>query len=211
MTDAVWLVRGHWENIRGWLPFEAPQDTEKVPDEFLDASWRIRRGQFLPADRFPIDNYPRKNDDEGAHRQRIPQIFFNGLIFICKESADVLRRFDLDEGTLYPTRRWHPNRATQVPGEFFYLSQGNEKDAFLRERSPEAAPRPGGRWSPPPNPVDNQLAFSTAVLDGPDIWWDKQVAWYFFISDRLARALKDAGIAEDWNLLRCRVIKDQGH
>lgn len=59
---------------------------------------------------------------------------------------------------------------------------------------------------PPINPVDNQLAFSTVVLDRPDIWWDRMIAEYFFISDRLACALKDAGIAKDWKLLRCRVI-----
>lgn len=140
------------------------------------------------------------------HRKRIPQIFSNGFYFVRSESAEILRRFDLGQGALYPTQLWHPDRKTPVPGECFYLSQGNRKDAFLLERSPEAERIPGDRWLPPPNPVGNELMFSEAALIGPDIWWDPKIAAYYFISNRLAQALKQARLARDWMLLRCPVI-----
>lgn len=207
-TDYIWLVRGHWENVRGWRPFEAPEDTERVPDEMLTAMRLSKIGHFFPADRFPTDNYPRRNDDEGAHRKRVPQIFSSGFIFLSGESASILRQFDMGQGALYPTRLWHPDRVTAVPGEYFYLSQGNMKDAFLKERSPEAFDWPGGKWTLPPNPVDGQLVFSRVALEGPDIWWDKQIANNFFISDRVAKALKRNEISEDWKLLRCPVMAE---
>lgn len=203
--EYIWLVRGHWENTRGWRPFEAPQETEKIPDEILAAMKLTSVGHFLPAERFPTDNYPRRNDNEGAHRKHQLQIFSNGFVFVSGKSADVLRRFDLGEGALYPTRLWHPDRVVRVPGEFFYLSQGNRKDAFLKERSPEARDWPGGRFIPPSDPTADQLVFSKAALAGPDIWWDVKIAEYFFISDHLASALRQAGVSKDWQLLRCQV------
>ena len=212
--SCIWLVQGHYlpENARGWLPFEAPADSETVPEEILEAIRLTEHGHFLPREHFPTDNYPRKNDDEGAHRKRIPQIFSNGFIFVSKESANVLRHFDLGEGALYPVRLWHPDRVTPVPGEYFYLSQGNRKNAFLPEHSPNARKiyRDRDLWWPVPNPEDDQLVFSIASLDGPDVWWDDRIMSYFFISDRLAQALLQAGIARDWQLLRCPVVAKRG-
>jgi hypothetical protein len=209
-TPCIWIVRGHYDlrNSRGWLPFEAPSDTERCPEEIIEAMELTERGHFLPQSRFPADNYPRSNDNEGAHRMRFPQIFSAGFFFLRKESADILRRFDLGEGALYPTRLWHPDRKTPVLGEYFYLSQGNKKDAFLLEQSPMADSFPGKKWWLPPNPIHDQLVFSEAALNGPDIWWDSQIAHYFFISDQLAQALKKAKLVRDWMLLRCPVFSN---
>lgn len=211
-TNCIWLVQGHYspENARGWLPFEAPADSETVPEEILEAIRLTEHGHFVSLERLPTDNYPRRDDNEGAHRQRIPQIFSNGFIFLSKESADIVRTFDLGEGALYPTRLWYPDRNTQVPGEYFYLSQGNRKNAFLPERSPNARKiyKSQDLWWPVPNPEDNQLVFSVAALAGPDVWWDERIMSYFFISDRLARALTHAGVARDWQLLRCSVVEE---
>lgn len=214
MTDSesnahcIWLVRGHGHtsNLRGWRPFEAPMDTESVPEEILEAMQLAKRGYFLPQDRFPTDNYPRRDDRPGAAHERIPAIFSNGFAFVTKASADVLRQFDMGDGALYPTRLWHRDKTTPVPGEFFYLNQGNVKDAFLLERSPLARRTSIGTYTTPPNPTDDQLCFSTAALSGPDIWWDRQISFDFFISDRLARALREAKLSHDWMLLRCPII-----
>ena len=204
----IWLVDGHdvFENARGWLPFEAPADTEATPDEIIQAIRLTMEGHFLPPERFPPNNYPRRNDGVGAHRKRIPQMFSNGFTFLREESAEVVRQFDLGEGALYPTRLWHPDRTTMVPGRYFYLSQGNRKNAFLKDRSPEAYKFPGNRWRLPPNPTHDQLVFSAAALEGPDLWWDDSIGVHFFISDRLAQALKQAKLDRDWKLLRCPVV-----
>jgi len=123
------------------------------------------------------------------------------------ESAGILKKFNLGEGALYPTRHWHPDRETRVQGKFYYLSQGNRKAAFLIERSPEVETFAADRWTLPPIPSDDQLVFSDSVLAGPDIWWDKSIASYFFISSRIVQALRAESLAEDWHLLRCPVVE----
>jgi hypothetical protein len=201
-------VQGHKkpENSRGWRPFEAPADTEATPDEIREAIRLTQEKNFLPPQRFPTDNFPRSDESVGAHRKRIPQMFSNGFIFLREESAEVVRQFDLGEGALYPTRLWHPDRTTMVSGRYFYLSQGNRKNAFLKDHSPDAYKASKEFWMPPINPRDDQLFFAAAALEGPDLWWDESLVFYFFISDRLAQALKRAKLDRDWHLLRCPVV-----
>ncbi|WP_269582887.1 hypothetical protein [Roseibium sp. Sym1] len=205
----IWLVRGHKDprNVRGWCSFETPEDTERTPKAELSAIRKTKAGLYLPASQFPKDNYPLPSDSVGAHLERVPQIFSSGFFFLSGESAEVLQKFDMGDGALHSTRLWCPDRKSRVPGEFFYLSQGNRKDGFLVELSPDAKPFGKNRWTLPPIPSDDQLFFSERVLNGPDIWWDKSIASYFFVSDRLAIALREVGHAEDWHLLRCLVVE----
>lgn len=205
MTDnaCIWVVQGHEDvrNLRGWRSFASPTPDD-VPEAEVAFVRRNKSGEFLPREAFPEDSYAGWDE----HKERVPQIFHSGFYYVRAESAAVLRQFDLRRGALYPTRLWHPGRTTPVPVEVFYLSQGNKKNAFLLDRSPLAYRFPNAKWTLPPNPVDDQLVFSEAGLQGPDIWWDVSIARFYFISDRLARALRDAGVDEDWMLLRCPVV-----
>lgn len=112
----------------------------------------------------------------------------------------------MGEGALYPVRLWHPDRETQVPGDFFYLSQGNKKDAFLRELSEGfdqmAQDMLSVHWR---RPKPAKLVFSKEALGGPDLWWDETIYGDFFISDRLKRALDERGLSADWHLMRCSI------
>lgn len=207
-AECVWCVRGgDITNVRGWRSFEA-DEADNEPEHILDAVRLINAGGVVEPKRFPADLKPMKYDN--AHRQRIPQMFSSGYLFVTQPSADILRLFDLGNGCLVPVRLWHPDRTTQVQGEFFYLNQGNRKDAFLPEMSPQAYKPYKSRevWRLPPNPVNDQFTFSTAALGGPDMWWDERILRVFFISDRLAQALRAAKVARDWKLLRCPVVKD---
>jgi hypothetical protein len=205
----IWLVQGHWlpQNTRGWRSFETSVETHEMPEEQISAVRKTKAGLFLPASQFPKDNYPLPGNQVSAHLERVPQIFSSGFFFLSGESAEVLQKFDMGDGALHSTRLWYPDRKNRVPGEFFYLSQGNRKDGFLVELSPDAKPFGKNRWTLPPIPFDDQLFFSERVLNGPDIWWDKSIASYFFVSDRLASALREVGHAEDWHLLRCLVVE----
>ncbi|WP_141687901.1 hypothetical protein [Stappia indica] len=208
----IWLVQGHGiVNARGWVPHEEFENGGKTPEPILEAMRLTKAGWFLPQDRFPTDNYPLPNSYPSAHEERVPQIFTNGFIFLAGESAEVVQSSDMGEGALYPVRLWHPDRKTLMPGEFFYLSQGNRKDAFLQERSDKEGidAMSHGRWlvrivrARPP-----LLLFSESALRGPDIWWDKSIYKHFFISDRLKRALDQRHLSRDWHLVRCPVVLD---
>ena len=210
----IWLVQGHGiVNSRGWVPREEFENGGRTPEPILEAMGQTEIGWFLPQDRFPTDNYPLPNSHPSAHEERVPQIFSNGFIFLAGESAEVVRSFDMGKGALYPVRLWHPDGKTPMPGEFFYLSQGNKKGAFLRERSDEKGldAMSQGRWlvrvvrarAP-------RLLFSESALEGPDIWWDKSIYIHFFISDRLKRALDQRRLSRDWHLVRCPVVTEEG-
>jgi hypothetical protein len=201
----VWCVRGAEDSthIRGWRSFLA-DEADNEPESVLEVVRLSKRGHFVEPRRFPSDLKPMRYGN--AHRQRALQIFSSGYAFVSQPSADILRQFDLGNGNLVPVRLWHPDRKTQVPGEFFYLNQGNRKDAFLPDKSQAYKPyKARDVWRLLPNPVDDQLVFSSSALEGPDIWWDERFLYYFFISNRLAMALKAAKVARDWGLLRCPI------
>ena len=206
----IWLVQGSTalENMRGWRSRETFENGGRTPEPILKAMRQTTVGWFLPQDRFPTDNYPRPEHYPPAHEQPAPQIFSNGFIFLAGESAEVVRSFDMGEGALYPARLWYPDGKTLMPGEFFYLSQGNKKDALLLEKSVNLRQQPGtGRWHVSMARPQKPLAvFSRAALEGPDLWWDECIASDFFISDRLKRALDQRRLSKDWHLVRCPVV-----
>ncbi|WP_428697461.1 hypothetical protein [Stappia sp.] len=205
----IWLVQGHGiVNSRGWRSRETFENGGRTPEPILEAVRQTKVGWFLPQDRFPTDNYPLPNSHPSAHKRRVPQIFSNGFIFLAGESAEVVRSFDMGKGALYPVRLWHPDGKTPMPGAFFYLSQGNRKDALLLEKSVNLRQQPGsGRWRVSTARPQKPLAvFSGAALEGPDLWWDKLIVDDFFISDRLKRALDQRRLSRDWHLVRCPVV-----
>ncbi|WP_152967570.1 hypothetical protein [Pannonibacter phragmitetus] len=209
--DCIWLVHGHAdpENVRPWLTPEALENRGRTPEPQLRAMRQSSVGWFLPRESFPTDCYPRPDSYPLAHKRRVPQIFSNGFVMLSGESAAVLRSFDIGEGALYPVRLWHPDQTTPMPGEFFYLSQGNKKNAFLPDLSEGfdliSSSKPWqislGR------PKKPKLFFSTGAFAGPDIWWDKSIYGDFFISNRLKLALSKRGLARDWRLMRCSVFE----
>jgi hypothetical protein len=209
--DCIWLVHGHadLDNARGWAPAEEFENNGRTPEDILKSIRQSKVGWFLPQDRFPVNLFPSPDSQPGPHKRRVPQIFSNGFVMLSGESAAVLRSFDIGEGALYPVRLWHPDQTTPMPGEFFYLSQGNRKDAFLPDLSEGfdliSSSKPWqislGR------PKKPQLFFSAGALAGPDIWWDKSIYGDFFISNRLKVALSKCGLARDWRLMRCSVFE----
>ncbi|MBD8894307.1 hypothetical protein [Roseibium litorale] len=210
--DCIWLVYGHADprNGRAWRAIETLDAGGKTPEHILKSMRQTKVGWFLPQDCFPRDLYPHPGFYPTPHKRRVPQIFSNGFVMLSGESAEVLRSFDIGEGALYPVRLWHPDRTTPMPGEFFYLSQGNRKDAFLPELFEGykliSSLKP---WKISlGQPEKPQLFFSTGALAGPDIWWDKSIYGDFFISNRLKKALSKRALARDWRLMRCSVVAD---
>jgi hypothetical protein len=53
---------------------------------------------------------------------------------------------------------------------------------------------------------DGDIAMSQAANDGPDIWIDPLVAYAFFLSDGLGKALKKAKATKGFLLHKCRIV-----
>lgn len=203
----VWYSqKQHYKTIR-YRTFSAGPDHREPPD-VIEVMNKDTMQQFLSEDDMPQDIYT--VEDENAHKKNPKHVFSFGFTVISEECAQVLRRFDLGQGALVPVRLWRQDRTTRIPGEFFYLTHGNRKAGFLHEHSPKAREWPGGGssvWSPRPNPVDDQMFYSREALEGVDLWCDDLTYRGVMVSDRLAQALNEAGVAKDWLLLRCPVIE----
>ena len=172
----------------------------------IEAGRRYAAGQPLSADWFPEEIWA---DKGSGIRVALPALFYaNGYWVVSAECADVLRRFDLGQSALYPVRALQSDRKTPLPGEYLCLSFGNVKWAFLGAESREARQAEWSEelWKLPFVLKDDDLTVSAAALDGPDLWVDPALLTAFFVSDRLARALKAASVSQPFGLRRCRVI-----
>ncbi len=218
MADCIWLSNVYGESMsgRGFFPFSADKRGNGTTTADLDAIKRAERGELLAPEEVPPDFF--SLSDSAAHRKAPLHIFTNGFLIITEASATVLRQFDLGESRLHPVRLWHPDRKTRFGTGHYVLNFASRKDAFLPDRSPLARyeayiNRPAfaqgkpGFWMLPPNEADDQLVFSKAALDGPDLWWEPSFFNLFFLSHCLAQALKAAKLAKHWRLFRCPVVE----
>lgn len=164
---------------------------------------------------FPLDASKFANevfrDDSSKPLRKLPHIFNGGGYWIVSSAvAAILREFDLGNGGLFPIKLLEQDETTPIAGEYFCLSIGNQKSAFLPEASVGAKQRnirvgvPG--WKPPFVLTDDALAVSEAALPGPDIWVDTIVGDAFFLSNSLALALKKAKADKGFTLRTCRVL-----
>jgi hypothetical protein len=140
----------------------------------------------------------------------VPDLFLaNSYPIVSERAAEVLRRFDLGEGALYPVEAvFQKDRTTRLPGNFFCWVFGNSKQAFIAKESPEArefAKGYDGWWSLPFVLSDNQLAVSGAEMTGPDVWIDPTLFKSVFLSGPLGAALVEAGLRSAFRLYRCRI------
>lgn len=140
-----------------------------------------------------------------------PDLFFAGGYWIVSEfAADILRRFDLGGGALYPVSDgvFKSDNETRLPKEYFCWIFGNKKSAFLSQDSRNVrAPKIEGLWWEMPwTPADDDVAVSGRALKGPDVWLDDMLFQSVFLSGPLGDALDAAGLSEAFRLFKCRVI-----
>jgi hypothetical protein len=179
-------------------------------DERLDFTAKCQRdnnaGKLMGPECFPPEIFVAKDADRNY--EKLPELFFGfGYWVVSGEVADVMRRFDLGQGDLYPTKVFRKDRVTPIGDKWFCLNFGNVKQAFLPEQSTFRPLGPSKTfWMPNATMNDKSIAVTGAALDGPDIWLDAIVGDVFFLSDPLATALKAAGVARAFGLKKCRVI-----
>lgn len=203
MSDLVW-VSGAMMDPRQMRPLTsdiADRDIHRA----VDSGNRNDAGEALGPDCFPAAIWP----SEYAVRSwnAMPDLFFAGSYWVISQAcANVLRRFDLGNGALYPVIVFKKDRKTKLEGDYFCLNFGNVKHAFLPNESPNTRDWPGGRRALPFVEQDFDVAVSREALSGPDIWIDPFLTRSFFISGPLGDALKAAKVSSWFKLKKCRVI-----
>lgn len=145
--------------------------------------------------------------------ENMPDFFSaQGYRIVSSHVADILRRFNLGGGALYPVKEgvYQADNKTRIGGDYFSWIFGNTKTAFLEQFSPnvEAMSGSGKRnWcSIASSNIDNDVAVSSNALSGPDVWVDPQLFKSIFLSGPLGDALVEGGFKKSLFLIRCRVI-----
>jgi hypothetical protein len=208
MSDTAWI--GTPPPSAGYsMPFtNSFVGTERQRD---GAIWGEKNnyGDALPAECFPAEIFA--TEDAKDHHYKLPDLFSDANFWVVSQNAaNVLWQFDLGDGALYAVKVLKSDRKTPVDGEWFCLNFGNRKSALLVEQSArmnETYVQGGVKgWSPRATMKDGDVAISKAALAGPDIWVEPILAYSFFLSGPLGRALKKAKADKGFFLHKVKVI-----
>ena len=171
----------------------------------------LRFGRPVPPEGCPKEVWADREYSQVKDGATLPPVFIaNGYIVVGEEAADILRRYDVGQGALYPVRVLQRDRQTSFPGTWFCWVFGNVKDTLNSERSVNLR-----RFSPVPasrrqklatDPQDDDVALSGEALNGPDIWLEERLIKPVCLSGPLGDALKAAGLAKTFRMTRARVV-----
>ncbi|WP_092777743.1 hypothetical protein [Jannaschia pohangensis] len=163
-------------------------DTE--PQTMLKLIDDLRNGTDVESDPFPPEmqsNSPKQD------RKKLPHMFrANSLDAVSAEVAEVLRHHDIGRTKLYPARLLKKNGDLHE-GEFFFLNIRELKRGFDPEHSTNVRPGPnpnaGDRGMMPFILDHDQVAVTSDVLEGPDLWLDPTLFRSLFFKGALAKEL----------------------
>jgi hypothetical protein len=161
-------------------------------------------GKVMEPECFPPEIFVAK--DANTNYDKMDHLFFGfGYWVVSSEVADILRQFDMGQGNLYPTKVFRKDRKTPIGDRWFCLNFGNVKKAYVSGgRNPTPHIKKDFVWDAFPSfPKDTILTLTTEAVAGPDFWVDPQIYDTFFVSDRLAKTLKAAGVAKPFGFKRC--------
>lgn len=117
-----------------------------------------------------------------------------------------------EKGGLSKIELYQGNRTELVPGDWYFLNLGCQKQAFRPDHStggynhPEMWPK--DKWMVT-HPKDNEIAVSALALGGCDLWTDATLDGALFLSGRLEAALKAAKLTRNVRRAKCTIV-DEG-
>ena len=224
MTDCVWWVAfaGAITNRNAHSVIRPAKSAKERIEAWINP---IEQGLRLdPSDRpqaFRLNYKELKNgkientDDPiiGPNGYRLSYSFFQDYPMIAHEAIDVFEQFDLGEAQLFPVDFFKTDEVTPHAERVTLVVPANPKNSF-RYRDPaqpekdENHPNIKGaaaRVNYASN-ILGKIFVTEAALSGPDIWSEPSYFDTYFISDRLATALGEAGVADDFHLQKATVI-----
>lgn len=212
MTDYAWMSVAP-ANAEIIVPLKSEWSFSEDPARkraYSDATYAAGNGKPIPPDLLPRSFFAWRGPKDGGkpRTQRLPHLTNSGFWFVSSDAAEVLRQFDLGDCKLHPVAVLMEDRKTPLPGSYFLIEFDSWKDVFLADHSPNVAFMEGStkRRMPYFTTEDDAAALSAAALIDADIWWNPLVLGAFFLSDRLAQALRAAKVDKPFALRRCRIV-----
>jgi hypothetical protein len=176
-----------------------------------NALWAaIREARWPAAEDLPMKAWA---DSSLETFKDLPHFFMGGGgASFTREIAAPLLRFDLGRTFVLPMRVYLADRTTEVHADRGYHTMPRFEvfKALAPEESPALRPgstrTPPSHWGLPWTPKDGDVAVHALALDGPAIWHDPQLFNGVFFRGDVVAAMKEAGVAKPWRLIRCRVV-----
>lgn len=202
--DDVWMS---YRFMRGdALPFtnEVREADRKARAEMCG---RNERGQAGGPEEFPKAVWAKYPD--APVTGTMPDFFNASARIVSHQVADVLATVDIGASELYPVTVLQPDRETPVPGTYFCIAFRERKDTFIPDWSSDRIHRDGSKrqWRPPIATKDGEMALRATARSGVDLWMEEMLRDCFFVSGRLARKLKEAGLSHTFDLRKCRIVE----
>ena len=166
--------------------------TKQIEASSVDESWRI----------WPSDDLP-------ARKQPLGDLFFaNSVWVVSKRCADIIGKFDLGAGSLYPVQLLEDDRMTVTDTTYFCINFGNRITAILPDLSTGIRKTFNDYYRLKGVVNDDDIKLSAAAVSGPDLWIDPLLEGVLFLSDRLHAALSKAQVLKGFgDLKRCIVAQ----
>lgn len=195
-----------------WAP---PEFKYGAPSKkLLDAFGRHRKGERIERTDFPEAMYVFSE----SHWQSVGDLFGAGPFYAVKgKLVEVLKRFDLGDGELIEFPIYQADKKTPLPGPFYLLNFGAQKNSFLPKESRGVKPfftlkKHGVEvWDAGLRPADDDIAVTAAALEGPDLWIEPRLKDTIFMSGRLHYAIVEARIKIDFRFSSARIVGRELH
>lgn len=203
MSDAVWVSNVYSDTTL----VKAFRSDVELTDRMaaVDLVKRQKHGEALGEPNFP-KKFVARYRDRAMGRQ--PDFFFaGGFLCVSDRFADVVMKFDLGAGGVYPVHLVQYDGETPVEGRYFGLDIGATKRCVSDAKSRLLVQGSSVAPALPHDHRDDDIAVTQAALDGAEIWIDLCLFQCLFFGDRLVTSMKAHSLAARLKLKRCRVLQ----
>ena len=188
-------------------------------DYHVYGDWRVRghvsdtlqSGTFsLPKEQAPDYIHFHLYDLRASYKDNLPDLFMirDGIVVVSERFHDLLMAHELGASEFHEVPLYEYDKTTRRPGRWFIFSVIEKKPTLVPEKSTgikEMAEK--GVYSPEIGASD-VLAVRAASAQGADLWQDTAIHRRLFLTDRLKRAIKEAGIKVRHMPMRKCVVVD---
>ncbi|MCZ8261050.1 MAG: hypothetical protein O9333_13065 [Beijerinckiaceae bacterium] len=216
--ETVWISDAPWRSPIG--------DRQGLSNKYFGEEWQPSDFVLPLSPKHVGDNLDRHVVGETLKREemveasyvfapnnwkRVGDLFTAGAFYAVKgRLAEVLKDFDLGTGGLIEFPIYEADKTTRLPGPFYLLNFGCIKDTFVASKSKKLRRPFDGEPGLPEwgtyDIADGDLAFTRQALEGPDLWFERNLYSKTLLSDRLHDAIVKAKVKTNFRFVQGRIV-----
>ena len=163
----------------------------------VDVSGTLRDGRApMPPEEVPDYIYFDLRDLRKSQKDNLPDLFkiTGGIPVVSERFRELLMTHELGATEFHEVSLLEYDQKTRRLGRWFFLSIIESKPTLIPEKSEGIRETAAKGVFAPVSGVNDVLAVRAESAAGADLWQDRAILFRIFLSDRLKRAIKEAGI-----------------